>query len=183
MSKLIKVLIVATSIAPILITYWFIDHANHWNDTLSAIENIRTNWQIGLPSMISAIVLFAGLIVIIRSSKKKLESVTIEIEEIKTADNESVAFILVYLLPLASGLNENFNLPILVFVSIVFFFFVMSSNSYHFNPLMNLIGYHFYEVQIKGGITYVLVTKKSIKSSKTIKQVQLLSEYMIIDNN
>lgn len=166
----------------ILLTYWFVDQVNNWNDKISVVSNLKLNWQISLPTLICGIVLYITLILVLKSSKKLLEKVTIEIEEIKTADNESVAFILVYLLPLASGINEGFNLPILVFVSVVFFFFVMTSNSYHFNPLMNLAGYHFYEVQIKGGITYVLVSKKSIKSSKTIREVQLLSEYMIIDN-
>ena len=116
-------------------------------------------------------------------AKSKLEVLKISIEEIKTADNETVSFIIVYLLPLANGITESFSIPILIFVGVFFFFIVLSTNSYHFNPLINLVSYHFYEAKVKGGITYILLSKKNVSTSKSIKEVYHLTEYMILEKN
>jgi len=59
----------------------------------------------------------------------------------------------------------------------------MTSNIYHFNPLMNFFGIHFYEVKIAGGINYILLSKKNISNSKSIKYAYQLTEYMILEKN
>ena len=174
---------VATSIAPVLFTYWFIEQVNHWNESISEIENIKCNWIYGLGYLISTLLLVLIFILIVKLAKSRLEVLKISIEEIKTADNETVSFIIVYLLPLANGVTDNFSIPILIFVAVFFFFIVLSTNSYHFNPLINLVGYHFYEAKVKGGITYILLSKKNVSTSKSIKEVYHLTEYMILEKN
>lgn len=174
---------VATSIAPVLFTYWFVEQVNHWNDSIGVFENIKCNWFYGLGYQIATLVLVGIFLTIVRLAKTQLEVLKIAIEEIKTADNETVSFIIVYLLPLANGVTDSFNVPILIFIAIFFFFIVLSTNSYHFNPLINLVGYHFYEVKVKGGITYILLSKKNVSTSKSIKEVYHLTEYMILEKN
>lgn len=172
---------VATSITPVLFTYWFVEQVNNWNESLRLFDNIKYNWTNGIEYIIATIILVALFMLIVRLAKSQLEVLKISIEEIKTADNETVSFIIVYLLPLANGVDENFNIPILIFVAIFFFFIVMSTNSYHFNPLINLVGYHFYEAKVKGGITYILLSRKNVSTSKSIKEVYHLTEYMILE--
>jgi hypothetical protein len=181
MNRFFKILLVSTSIAPILLTYWFIEQVNSWNTTLSLFENILCNWKEGIYYLLATVTLLLIFGLIIRFAKSRLEELPVIIEEIKTADNESVAFIIIYLLPLANGISDSFSFPILVFVAIIFFFIVMTSNAYHFNPLLNLIGYHFYEAKIQGGITYILLSKKNITNSKSINSVFHLTEYMILE--
>ncbi len=174
---------VATSLSPILLTYWFIEQVKIYDSNCSVFENFIENVSVGYGLFLFTIVLVIICLFIIRLARKQLESLPIEIEEIKTADNESISFILVYLLPLASGITDKFNLPILIFVAILFFFIVMTSNSYHFNPLLNFFGYHFYEVKVQGGINYILLSKKNITNSKSIKFAHQLTEYMILEKN
>jgi len=45
------------------------------------------------------------------------------------------------------------------------------------------VGYHFYEAKVKGGITYILLSKKNVSTSKSIKEVYHLTEYMILEKN
>ena len=172
---------VATSIAPVLFTYWFIEQVNNWNNNINLLENIQCNWTIGIGYLITSTTLVVVFLIILRLAKSKLEVLKISIEEIKTADNETVTFIIVYLLPLANGITESFSVPILIFVAVFFFFIVLSTNSYHFNPLINLVSYHFYEAKVKGGITYILLSKKNVSTSKSIKEVYHLTEYMILE--
>jgi len=88
---------------------------------------------------------------------------------------------LVYLLPLINQGQNTISLSVLVFVAVIFFFIVYNSHAYHFNPLLGLFGYHFFEVTIEGDITYVLITRQNITDCKAVSQVVQLTEYMILD--
>jgi hypothetical protein len=182
MNKLIKLFLVLTSLAPVMLTYWFVEQSNSYNKSKSFFENCITNYKVGYFYIITTLILVLFFWLIIYLSKNKLEKMPIIIEEIKSADNESISFILVYLLPLASKIENSINIPVLIFISVLFFIIVFTSNSYHFNPLLNFIGYHFYEVKVQGGVTYVLLTRDSINSSKNINSVSLISEYTILEN-
>lgn len=163
MNKLAKILLVATSLSPILITYWFVEQSANFNNDLTIFENLICNYKIGVSYLTISVVLLLICVFILNLSKKKLELQSVKIEEIKTADKESLAFILVYLLPLAHSSNESFSLPVLIFVGCLFFFIVLNSNTYHFNPVLSFFGYHFYEVKIEGGMNYILISKKNIR--------------------
>lgn len=182
MNRVVKLFLVLTSLAPVLITYWFVEQTDNYCSDYSLWINLQNNYSIGLFYLIATIILITICLSILFLSKKNLETFPVIIEEIKTSDNEASTFIIAYLLPLANKLNNGFNIPVLIFISFLFFFIVKTSNSYHFNPLLNFIGYHFYEVKVEGGVTYVLLTKKSINNSKNIKSISLLTEYMILEN-
>ncbi len=92
-----------------------------------------------------------------------------------------VGFVLVYLLPLINRSALDIDGFVLVFVAIMFFIIVLTTNSYHFNPLIGFFGYHFYEVTVEGGITFVLMTKKNLTNCKAVRSVVQVSEYMILE--
>jgi len=183
MNKVIKLFLVLTSLAPVLLTYWFVEQTEKYNKDISFFENVKCNYLYGLNYLIFAFVLVIICLLILRLAETKLEKLPVVIQGIKTADNEATTFIIAYLLPLANKLDNGLNIPVLIFISCLFFFIVITSNSYHFNPLLNFFGYHFYEVSVDGGVTYVLLTKKSINNSKNIKSISLLTEYMILEND
>ena len=62
----------------------------------------------------------------------------------------------------------------------VFFLVVMTSNAYHTNPLLGLIGYHFYEITIED-VGYTLLSRRNLHNTKTIKTVVSLTDYMLLD--
>jgi len=174
-------LLVATSIAPIMFTYWFVEQIHHWDRQMCILESILKNWRIGIGYLIATFSLISLFLIILKLASTRLEELKVSIDEIKTADNETLSFIIVYLLPAANGTSQNISLPILIFIAIIFFFIVASTNAYHFNPLINMIGYHFYEVKITGGITYLLLSNKPMATGRSIKEVYQLTEYMILE--
>lgn len=182
-NKVIKVVLVSTSIAPILLTSWVVEQTNIYNYENTFFENVVFNWRFGIEYIISTIILVTICIVILETVKKRLEWLPIQISDIKPADKESISFILVYLLPLAKGVASNFNTPVLLFITILFFLLVINTNAYHFNPLLSFIGYHFYEVKANNGVHYILISRKSITSGKNIKSAYQLTDYIIIENN
>ena len=56
----------------------------------------------------------------------------------------------------------------------------MTSNAYHTNPLLGLIGYHFYEITIED-VGYTLLSRRNLHNTKTIKTVVSLTDYMLLD--
>lgn len=181
-NKFTKTLLVLTSLAPILITYWFVSQVEEYNASISFLENLMCNYTVGLGLLLTTLVLIALCYFLLTKTKRELEVIPVSISEIKTADNESLAFILVYLLPLASQVTDKINIAVLIFIGVLFFFTVSTSNAYHFNPLLSFLGYHFYEVKLENGVTYILISKNNISDCKKIKNVSQLTEYMIIEN-
>ena len=168
LSKLAKFSLVATSIAPIFLTLWFVNFSKNWN------------WKEGLGYLLLALLLTLLCWILLYLSGKRLEKLKLEITSVKTADNEMIGFILAYLLPLMNQSSLEIESRVM-FVVALLFLVVITSNSYHFNPLIGFLGYHFYEVTITGGISYVLISKKSIRNYKSIKNVVHISEYMIME--
>ncbi|MDF1817915.1 MAG: hypothetical protein P1U54_04705 [Immundisolibacteraceae bacterium] len=177
--------LVSTALAPICLTLWFVEISSVWQSSLPFGENLAAHWQAGSAYLLVALIL-SGLcfgLVWMSASRHGLERLPVKIKSVKTVDKEIVGFLLVYLLPLINQSENTISLPVLVFVAVIFFLIVYNSHAYHFNPLLGMFGYHFFEVTIEGDITYVLITRQNITDCKTVSQVVQLTEYMILDAN
>ena len=168
LNKFAKLLLVATSLAPIFLTLWFSKFSKEWDIT------------VGCTYLLITIILTSLCVLLLFLSTKNLEKNPIKINSVKTADKEVVGFIIVYLLPLINESTVKINTAVLIFIALLFFWIVFTSNSYHFNPLLGFLGYHFYEITIEGGITYILISRSDIVNCKNIKYVVQLSEYMVL---
>lgn len=169
LGKLMKVLLVLTSLAPVCITFWFTEISKDWV--------LIRGWHF----FVIAVLMVGLCLLTMHISKNHLEIIPVQIKSISTSDKEVVAFFVVYLLPLVNESAFQVDLRILCFVFTLFFVSILTTNSYHFNPILGLFGFHFYEVTIDGGITYVLITKKSLTNTRSVQKVVQLSEYMILD--
>jgi hypothetical protein len=166
LNSIAKLLLVLTSFAPVLLTFSFIQYRH------------TAFYPAGLACLLVAVGLCLLCILIIRAARQQLETMTFAVNSVKTADTEIVGFVVAYLLPLVTTAVE---VPVILFVLGIFLLVVWSTNSYHFNPLLSLFGYHFYEVQSSNAVTYVLVTRRTMRDAHRIARVVLLTEYMVLD--
>jgi len=171
-SKFLENIFVLTSISPVFLAIW-----------LGKVAR-SGSYMKGIFWLILFILLIPVAWGIIKFSEKKLEILPIRIKSIAPADREVAAFLIAYILPLLSIINVN-NLIILFIVGLLYISMLTTSN-YHFNPVLSLFfGYHYYQVEIEGRdgerITYILMTKKTIKNSKNIKNIVQVSDYMIME--
>ena len=123
LSKIAKLSLVATSLAPIFLTLWFIDFSRKWS------------WKEGLPFFVIAVALTIICCCLLKLSKQRLEKIPVKIASIKTADNEMVGFVLVYLLPLINRSSLDIDGFVLAFVAIMFFVIVKPNPA----PLYSLV--------------------------------------------
>lgn len=88
-----------------------------------------------------------------------------------------------YTLPLLSfvfGLGPEYFVILLVIICI----FMYISDSRIPNPLLRIMGYHFYSIDLEDGIHgYMLISKLEIFNSKQITSGKLISNYIIISTD
>ncbi|WCL50707.1 hypothetical protein [Leptospira sp. GIMC2001] len=163
LSNFAKIIFVSTSLAPLLISLSI------------SLENINLLTRILL--ICFSIILFLLAKNTLNEIKKSGEIEPIKIKKLKTADHEVVAYLVTYLVPFLANISiENaFIIYTIIFISIY------NSNAYHFNPLIGLLKYHFYEIETNTNISYILVTRKEIRNIKNIQNISHITEYLVID--
>lgn len=169
LSRVAKVLLVLTAFAPALLTFAFVQWRRH------------QFYPWGMTGLLVAVLLSAICYMVLSEATRQLEIVDSHLRSIKTADTEIVGYVLSYLVPLANLSSPQLDPLVLAFVAIFFLFIVATSHSYHFNPLMSLLGYHFYEITDETSVSYVLITRRSLRSAKKTAHVVQLSEYILLD--
>ena len=170
MSKLSKLLLVVTSLAPVLGGY-AVNSAVRGQQQHAAIYLVV---GVGL-SIICLLLLFA--------CKTQIAREPLKVVKVAVADKKPLAFLLAYLLPLLT--KETFELSAdwitTTYVFIIVGVVVFHSNYFSFNPVLSLRGYHFYEVESATGMSYLFVTKKVIRRQDNEFVVVGVSDYVYLD--
>lgn len=171
LSKLLKLFLVATALAPIFFTLAFLQYRH------SAF------WPQGWIYLSLAVLLTAGCVALLNGAKRRLEILQFEVTTATTADREVIGFLLAYVLPLVLFETSGVTLDgwTIAFLLLLFVVVVWGTHSYDFNPILGILGYHFYEVQTPGGISYVMITRRKIVSVREVTKVVHLTEYVVMD--
>jgi hypothetical protein len=154
LSSLAKVLLTSTAITPVLFTYAYVAY------------------RAGA---------YAQCWLMLSYSQKNLECIDFTITKAEIADRENTGFLLLYLLPLFTSSFSSLNWSVWAPVTVVLAAAIGTGYSYHFNPLLGIMRWHFYKVETQEGISYVLITKKQLRSAMTVKGIGQLTEYIVLD--
>lgn len=168
LSRLAKLMLTGTSLAPIALVYAWVLYSSG-----------QTKSALGLVGV--AIALVGLMVALLRYCRTHLERSQFKATSIEAADREYITFILLYLSPLFTAQLGDLNWNILVPTMIVFVLVISTGYGYHFNPLLGLLGWHFYKVGTEEGVAYVLITKKELRTAKQCLTVGQLTEYIVID--
>lgn len=168
MNKLARLLLTASSIAPVCATLFFIGYVK---DTVWLMQY---SLCVGIASWLLAI----GLI---QYAEKQLEPLTKNIISVSPANKEVTNYFLSYLFPLlgTDSIAENKAYALFFYLSLLFY--ISFSENYNFNPVLSLIGYKFYEAEDDTGVGFVLISKSVITDIKDIKfTVIQLTDYTFL---
>ena len=163
-----NLVLTGTSIAPVILVY----------SLLALIEGER------VPAVILTLVwlvLFGLGIFLLLYVRKSLEKMDLACSSIEAVDRESVGLLVLYLLPLLRTSFSDLELQILIPAGAIFLALGLTGYSFHFNPLLNLLRWHFYKVGTAEGVTYVLITRKHLRSATETIKVGQLTAYTVID--
>ena len=78
-----------------------------------------------------------------------------------------LAFLLAYLLPLMSVKDTVAEIHWLTgaYVLVIILLVFTHARAFHFNPVMGLLGYHFYSLKNGDGISLLLISRSELKRS------------------
>ena len=87
------------------------------------------------------------------------------IKEFERNDKEVLAFLIAYLLPFLSSEKMGFAGDWLTgaYVLLIIFLVIAHAGALHFNPVMGLLGYHFYAVKNGSGVSHLLISKSELQ--------------------
>jgi len=117
----------------------------------------------------------------IRYASKNLASLKFKPTSIEAADSENIAFMLLYLLPLFENGFTNLAWEMTVPAVLIFAVVIWTGYGYHFNPLLGLLGWHFYKVGTDEGVTYILISRKELRTAHKDMNVGQLTEFIVLD--
>jgi MFS family permease len=159
-----KFLLVSTSLAPVLGAVAVNQFAHHepW-----------TRWGAWLAG---AVLLVSLCWAMLRYAAKNAQKHQFRIKEFERNDQEVLAFLLAYLLPFVSSDNLAFTDEWLTgaYILGVIFLVIAHAGAFHFNPVMGLLGYHFYAVKNGDGVSQLLISKDELRRpGKDVHTVRL----------
>ena len=99
----------------------------------------------------------------------------------EAADRESVALIVLYLLPLFTYKFTDLQWSVIIPCMLVLGVIVSTGYNFYFSPLLGLLGWHSYKIGDASGITYVVITKRQLRSARQEFEVVQLTEYLLLD--
>lgn len=129
-----------------------------------SIRYYTVNNSLDLPLFLIILSIAANIIMYsyIRASKTNpSREVTVKRSINRTSD--SLNYIITYIvgfIGLQFGIGDLFTLLILIGV---IFIVVIRSNLILINPILNIVGYSFYGIEVEGGGNIVVITKKDLK--------------------
>lgn len=155
-----KFILSLTSLAPVLGALFF-NHLDN-GDPLNGIHILK-----GIPFLIIGLLLFIVCWLFLKKyAPKEFEIEPFYIKEFDRRDLEMLTFLLIYLLPFIQSNDPMFargwltNIYVIFIITIAF----VDVGAFQFNPMMRLIGYRFYIVKNKNGVSYLLISKKVLKT-------------------
>lgn len=128
--------------------------------------------------------LFMSVLLIIMFSygKKHLSPTPIRVCDISPNDGWLVGYIISYILPFGNVVFEDFNIVVCVVIAIILLCILPFLNDNPPNPLLFILGYHFYQISAENGISgYLLLSKRKLRRKQDVKVVGRMFEFLLLD--
>ena len=173
----------ASPISSFICVVWWIQHGSE------ELLMEAGKYHITAKAIIVSIIGIFGLVyafysvLIVKVSIKKLEIVPISVSSVKSTDKKAIAAVITYISPFSNILLKDYDFWISLSIIVIAILFVLLSNTVWPNPILILLGYHFYEISnVNGSEELLLVsTRKTIQNVKTINKVITLWNYFMIE--
>jgi len=141
----------------------------------------RDNRLLAVVLAVTAVLSVVVLFVFLRTAQK-LSADKVSVSSVISRDGDAMSYIVTYLLPfLAVKLNDPTDVVSLGIVLFVIGLLYVNSNMIHTNPVLNIVGYHIFEIQDGNGKTTALICKRSyIRTGSEINAISV-GDYVLLE--
>jgi len=119
--------------------------------------------------------------IILRLCRSILGNETVSYQTAKILENGGEGFIGTYILPFLSNVITDQWYILMIGVMVVLTIVIWISNSFCFNPVLSFFGYRFFEVSNSKGVTFILLSSKTILDPNDVKQIYHVTDYLKLD--
>lgn len=127
----------------------------------------------GVGALVVGLIGLIGISVYLRFVKR-LNPMKIKVDSVMRRDGEAMSYIVSYLLPfiaLPTGyLASCVSLGLFLFVLIILY---MNSDMIHINPMLNMMGWHVYEITLSDGEIRTLISRRRARKGLEINTIQM----------
>jgi hypothetical protein len=150
-------------------------------DLILAIRLYHEYRTASLVLLAIAVVSAAALFVCVRFSLK-LSSHPLLAAEARSKDGDTMSYIVTYILPFLDAPSGDVSkaLSLMILLAVIGILYV-NSNMIYTNPLLNLVGYHVFEVETDTGKVSMLVTKRQYVARGSAMSVVSLGDYVVLE--
>ena len=146
-----------------------------------ALRSWADNYRVALGlaglAVLSVIVLLAFL-----RQARTLAADKVSISSVISRDGDAMSYIVTYLLPfLAVNFHEIRDVVSLSLVFFVIGLLYVNSNMIYTNPVLNILGYHVFEVEHSEGKTTALICKRTYVRTGSELNVISLGDYVLME--
>lgn len=167
LSGFARLLLVATSMAPVAIVY--------------GASRLPSDWASFFTWLVVAALLTLICLSVLRVARKHGERETLAVVAGESKDGEVLAFLVAYVLPLIAQDQTSTNPWALIAFLLIMAVVVYRCNIYHVNPLLGMLGYHFYTTKASSGTTYLVLSKRPKPPKKGDLAVVVLSPFLALE--
>jgi hypothetical protein len=145
LSRLAQVSLASTALAPVLLVWAAATYESHPFEAVAAAS-----------SCIMLVVLGKAILAL---AVRELQSEPVGIVKATRMDRESLAFLVTYALPLIAQSEDHTNFAALLVFAFVVALVLVQLQIFHVNPLLGILGYHFYELEVSNGDMALAISK------------------------
>jgi len=132
---------------------------------------IRRDLRIALAALAVGVAGCAALWLVLRHLRS-VGPKPLTIQACKPQGTEAMTYVVTYVIPFAFGVLEG---PESALAFIVFFFFIgvlyVNSSLIHVNPMLNVFRYQIHQVEVQGGLTVTVISRRHLQPGHEIDAV------------
>lgn len=168
LSRIFRIMLSFTAVSPIFVSLAFV-----------ALRD--KNW-VYMEIFIALFLASMGIAYwIIEESKRRLAEIKFPIKKAKTTDKETISFCISYALPIIFKGSYQIDFISWFFTSFILIAVLFITNSMPVNPVLSLLGYHFYDVDTRENVGYTLITKKHITQLSQVTHAVQIGPYAFLE--
>lgn len=164
-SAITRLLLFLSSYFPLSLIFFVVLVQDHWRIAIAVLA-------IGSGGLL-------WMLVYLRTAQK-LGPIPVTIVAFQRRDAEAMAYIVTYIIPFLvipfHGWKEGIALAIFFVVLGILY---VNSNMIHINPMLNLFGYHLYEISVEDGGVHSLLARRTIRHRESVTVVKLGDEILL----
>ena len=158
LSRFAQTFLAATALAPVLLVW-----------AAASYEGSRTY---AISAVVVALLLVGICVGLLGLAKRELQTDPLTITKAVRMDKEALGFLVAYALPLVA-LKDPTKLAALAVFMLMVGLVLVQLQILHVNPLLGMLGFHFYQVELKNSDTALVITRSRDLPSNASQGQQL----------